>query len=164
MIPILRRLRIEILVSLLALVSCCGYSTKSLLPSHLKGVYIEIFENRTIKIELGEQMTKELVRQFNTDGSLRATSESRAQLKVKGSVSYFNKEPYVYSGDQTIYKYKITVKCNIQAIDLVKNEVYWEGEVSDWAILEQNQDEVPATNEAITKVAKEIVRRILINW
>ncbi len=164
MSQIINKLKIEGYILLLFWLSCCGYSTKSLLPSHFKNIYIEIFENRTIKIGLGEEMTREIIKQLTADGSLRVSGESKAQLKITGQISYFNKEPYVYSGNQTIDKYRISLRCNVQCIDLVKNEVYWEGEVSDWALIEQNQDESIGISEAMTKVAKETVRRILTNW
>ena len=143
---------------------CCGYSTRSLLPSHLKNVSIDIFENRTIKIGLGEDMTRELVRQFTSDGTMRVTGEGKAQLKITGEVSYFNKEPYVYGGDQTVYRYKVTVASKVRCFDVAKNAIYWEGEVRDWALLDQNQEETVGINEAMTKVAKETVRRLLTNW
>ncbi len=161
---ILRQLEITGPALFFTICCCCGYSTRSLLPAHLKNVYIDIFENRTIKIGLGEAFTNELIRQFTSDGTLRVTNEGRAQLKISGVINYFNKEPYVYGGDQTVYKYKTTVTCKITCLDATRNTLYWEGEVSDWAIFGQNEDESVGINEALTKVAKETVRRILTNW
>ncbi len=151
-------------ILLLVLTNCCGYSTRSLLPAHLKNVSIDIFENRTIKIGLGEDMTRELVRQFTADGTMRVTGEGKAQLKITGEVANFNKEPYVYGGDQTVYRYKVTVTSRVKCFDVTRNALYWEGEVSDWALLDQNQDETVGVSEAMTKVAKETVRRLLTNW
>ncbi len=164
MVTISKSFKIALFIPLSIILNCCGYSTKSLLPPNLKNVYIEIFENRTIKVGLGEDMSRELIHQFMADGTMRITSEGKSQLKLTGEVSYFNKEPYVYSGNQTVYKYKITLSCKIKCLDLTKNTTYWEGEISDWATFDQNQDETVGIKEAMTKVAKETVRRILTNW
>ncbi len=142
--------------------SSCGYSTRSLLPGYMQKVHIKIFENNTVKIGLDELATNAVIDAFRSGSSLRIVDENSADIVIEGKVTGYAKEPFTYTANQVITDYKITVKFSVRCIDKVKNEVFWEGDISEWATYSPNEEE--GMNEAMKKTAERLVTTILTNW
>ena len=149
-------------LSLLSVLSCCGYSTRSLLPEYMQKIHIGLMQNRTLKPGLDEVATNAVIEAFRGGSNLRITDESSADLVIEGSVSGYSKDPYTYTSDQTILQYKITIKYSARCVDRARNEVFWEGDVSDWALYDTDEDQSIA--EAAKKAAERLVTNILTNW
>jgi len=150
------------LLTLLLCLSGCGYSTRSLLPSYIQKVHVKIFTNQTIKTGLDELATNSVIEAFRSGSSLRIVDENSADIVIEGKVSGYSKDPYTYTANQTIIEYKITIKFTIRCVDRVRNEVFWEGDVSDWATYSVNEDE--GINQAMKKTAEKLVTTILTKW
>lgn len=146
----------------LFMLSCCGYSTRSLLPDHMQRIHIKFFENRTLKPGLDELATNAVTDAFRSGSNLRITDEGSADLVLEGSVSGYSKDPHTYTSDQTILEYKITIRYSVRCVDKLRNDVFWEGDVSDWALYDT--DEEQGTREAVRKAAERLLTRILTNW
>ena len=84
--------------------SGCGYTTGSLLPSHLKTIYVDNFKN---KIDIGKEVTEvsrytlyrpglendvtsEIINRFAFDGNLKIESKKSADLILKGDLINYN--------------------------------------------------------------------------
>jgi hypothetical protein len=142
--------------------SCCGYSTRSLLPEYLQKVHVGLFQNRTLKSGLDELATNSVIEAFRSGSNLRVVDEAGADLVLEGSVSGYSKDPHTYTADQTILEYRIMVKYSVRCVDRVRNEVFWEGDISDWALYDVDEDQ--AVNEAAKKAAERLVATILTKW
>ena len=151
-----------LLTSYFLLAGGCGYSTRSLSPGYIQKVHVKIFENNTVKIGLDELATNAVIDAFLSGSSLKMVDENNADIVVEGRVSGYSKEPFTYTANQAIIEYKITVKFSVRCIDKVKNEVFWEGDMSDWATYSSNEEE--GLNEAMKKTAERLVTTILTNW
>jgi hypothetical protein len=145
-------------------ISCCGYSTRSLLPTHLQTVHVKLFANKTLKAGLDELATDQVIRAFGSGSNLRITDQQSADLVIEGDVSGFSKIPYTYTSDQNVTDYKITIALKVRCVDVARNEVFWEGTVSEWATYAFDADEDGAIDEAMKKTAELLVVRILTNW
>ena len=132
------------------------------MPEYMQKIYIGILKNRTLKPGLDELATNAVIEAFRSGSNLRIVDEGSADLVLEGSVSGFSKDPHTYTSDQTILQYKITVKYSMRCVDKVRNEVFWEGDVSDWALYEN--DEEQGIREALRKAAERLVTSILTNW
>jgi regulation of enolase protein 1 (concanavalin A-like superfamily) len=128
----------------------------------MKKAHIKIFENQTYKTGLDEIATQATIEAFRTNSSLRIVDEANADIIIEGKVSGYAKDPYVYTGALNVTQYRITVKFSIRCMDQVKNAVFWEGDISDWATYETNEDD--GIQEAVEKTAKKLVTAILTNW
>lgn len=146
----------------LGVMSCCGYSTRSLLPSHIQKVHIKLFENQTLKAGLDEIATVNTIESFRGGSNLRIVAEGEADIVIDGKVTGYNKQPHTYTGDQTVIDYKLTMKYSVRCVDQRKNEVFWEGTVSDWVTY--STDEEQAVNEVARKTSEKLVNTILTNW
>ena len=144
--------------------SCCGYSTRSLLPAHLQTVHITLFTNKTLKAGLDELASNQVIRAFGSGSNLRITDKQNADLVVEGDVSGFSKTPYTYTSDQNVIDYKVTVTFKVRCVDVARNDVFWEGSVSEWATYSADADEDGAIDEAMKKTAELLVVKILTNW
>lgn len=146
----------------LLFLNCCGYSTHSLLPGYMKKVGIKLFDNATVKTGLDELATRAVIDAFRTGSGLRLVDEKQADIFIEGRVANYEKEPYVYTGALSISQYKVTITLSIRCVDQVKNVVFWEGEVADWALF--TSDENQGIAEAMKKTAQKLVTTILTNW
>jgi len=162
MAAIMRYLISSIVALSLMILSCCGYSTRSLMPNYLQRIHVDLFANRTLKAGLDELATNSVIEAFRSRSNLRIVDESSADLVLEGSVSGYSKSPHTYTSDQTILEYKITVRYSVRCVDKARNEVFWEGDVSDWALYDTDEDQAIA--EAAQKAAEKLVTNILTNW
>ncbi len=151
-----------IFISCILFSNCCGYSTRSLLPGYINKVHIKIFENQTYKTGLDEIATESTIESFRKNSNLKITSEDRADIVIIGKVTGFSKEPYVYTGALNVSQYKITIRFSVICLDQVKNTIFWQGDVSDWATYTDDED--AGIREAIKKTAERLVTVILTNW
>jgi hypothetical protein len=142
--------------------NCCGYSTRSLLPGHMRKLNVKLFENATVKTGLDELATQAVTEAFRTGSGLKLTDEKQADLVIECRVANYVKEPYVYTGALNITQYKVTVTFSARCVDQVNNTVFWEGEVADWTLF--TSDENQGIAEAMKKTAQKLVTTILTNW
>ena len=157
-------------LGLLLLAGCCGYSTRSLLPSHLKTVAVPPATNTTTQPGLAEALTDSLTAAFTSDRTLRVTNVEAADLVVNTVVSSYVLTPSAYtggdsSGAQAVTAYDLSVSAQIQARDQTRDEDFYKGNASAKVSYDPNlKTEEAAAAETIRKLASEIVRQVQIAW
>ena len=149
----------------LVLCGCCGYSTRSLLPSHLRTVAVMQVDNATDQPALGENLTDALTAAFTVDRNLRLTTIDDANLVVSATVEGYTRTAASYTGEQNITAYELTVSARVRVQDQVKDAQFYSGTVSSRTTYDPNaKTEEQAASEAITRLAAEIVRQVLTAW
>jgi hypothetical protein len=144
---------------------CCGYSTRSLLPSHLKTVAVPPATNTTTQPGLAEALTDSLTAAFASDRTLRVTNTEAADLVVSTTVSSYARTPSSYTGDQAVSAYELSVSAQVEARDQTRDEVFYSGTASARVTYDPNaKTEEVAAAEAVKKLASEIVRQVQIAW
>jgi hypothetical protein len=156
-------------IFLALLVGCCGYSTHSLLPSHLRTVGVPPATNSTTQPGLAEVLTDSLTEAFTADRTLRVTNVEAADLVVNTIVSSYARTPVSYSGDSTasqaVSAYELSVSAQVDARDQTRNEQLYKGIASARVTYDPNaKTEEKAALEAMGKLASEIVRQVQIAW
>jgi len=155
-------------LGLALLAGCCGYSTHSLLPSHLKTVAVPPATNTTTQPGLAEALTDSLTAAFTSDRTLRVTNTEAADLVVNTTVSSYNRAASSYSSDslqQTVSAYELSVSAQVDARDQTRNEQFYKGVASARVTYDPNtKTEEQAAAEALKKLASEIVRQVQIAW
>ncbi len=157
--------RILFFPAALLLANCCGYSTRSLLPSHLRTVAVTPAENATAQPGLGEDLTDALVVYFNADRNLRVTNLEAAHLVITARIETYSRSAASYTGEQEVSAYELLVGARVQAHDQVRDEEFYSGSPSvrmtyNPAALTEEQ----AGREAVNRLAREIVRQVLTAW
>ena len=152
-------------LGLTLLAGCCGYSTSSLLPSHLKTVAVTPATNTTTQPGLAEALTDELTTAFSSDRTLRVTNAEAADLVVSAAVSGYTRNASSYTGDQAVSAYEVSVSAQIEARDQTRDEEFYSGTASARVTYDPNaKTEEQAAADALKKLASEIVRQVQIAW
>jgi hypothetical protein len=154
-----------VLIGLLLLMGCCGYSVRALLPPNLKTVSVQPVDNQTSRPGLDVQLTDLLIQGFTRDGSLRIADMERADVVLNCRVDGFEKLPQTYDANQAIATWRITLQAQVDAQDRVKGQPIWTGPVP----VTVNYDAAAETEEqgvsrALERLSAEIIRRTLIAW
>ena len=153
---------------LLFVVGCCGYSTRSLLPSHLKTVAVPPATNTTTQPGLAEALTDDLTAVFTSDRTLHVTNTEAADLVVNTTVSSYTRTASSYSSDslvQNVSAYELSVSAQVDARDQTRNEEFYSGTASARVTYDPSaKTEEQAAADAIKKLAAEIVRQVQIAW
>jgi len=157
----------------------CGYTTGSLLPSHMKTIAVPIFKNSISPESLSYQyhpgvevdITREVIARFSFDGNLRVVSAGgEADLELVGELIDYIKEPLRYGPDaKDVTEYRLTLVVNISLRDLRKDEVMWEeknftGDTTYFTTGSLVKSESSALYDAIKDLARNIVDRTVEGW
>jgi outer membrane lipopolysaccharide assembly protein LptE/RlpB len=154
-----------LLIGSLLLFLSCGYSTRSLLPSHLRTIGFEPVDNRTLEPELTEQFEARLREAFARDRTLRVVDLDQADVTLTAQLASYSKEAAAYTGDQRVTSYRLTSAASLTAMDKVRNELLYSGNVSAQMTFDPNAVSEESTASTLTaKLAAEAVRVLLLAW
>ncbi len=170
-------------VMLLLTVGGCGYSRGSLLPSHLKTVYVDNFKNM---INVGREVTEAsrytlyrpglenditdaVVDRFVFDGNLRIASREEADMVLSGKLIDYRQEPLRYDKNDNVEEYRIKITVDLELENTVDKEIMWKeagfiGEATYKKIGRLATSEDTARQEAIEDLARRIVERTVECW
>lgn len=175
-------------LSVLAAVCClqlaaCGYTTRSMISSKFRTIYIEPFMNkvditqeiyaankyRIYRPMVETDITKTVTNKFLYDGNLRPAAEESADLLLKGEVVEFRRDPLRYSESDEVTEYRINLVVNISLWDKNKNELLWQennftGDTTYFTTGSQAKSESTAVNDALNDLARRIVERAVEQW
>jgi len=179
----MRKLFIIAVLMPLLLIAGCGYTTGSLLPAHLKNIYIENFANKipiteevsdmhrykTYRPLLEVDVTQAIINKFIFDGHLRVTQKKDADIILEGSLVDFRREPTKYGEDETIDQYRIAIFVDMKAIETSKGQAMWtesgfSGSDYYFTTGSQAQSEESAVTDAIDDLARRVVERTIEVW
>ncbi|RLJ04051.1 MAG: hypothetical protein DRP14_04035 [Candidatus Aenigmatarchaeota archaeon] len=167
----------KILIFLVVVIlSGCGYTTGSLIPSHIKTIYVETFTNKTSEPGIEIEVTDAIKDRFLTDGALKiANSREEADSILKGEIIDYRREPLSYTSDNEVAEYRLVLTVNLTYYDLVKDEIMWEEEDFEadsefYTTMQQqrfgstNLDEEKLIENVARELAREIVNRTIEGW
>lgn len=153
------------LASIGLLICTCGYSTRSLLPSHVRTIGIKSVENSTTQPGLAEELMLKLPQALGADGNLRISSPEAADLLLEVVINGYYRTASAYDADQNITAYEITVTAEVDVKDQIRNEPFFTGTVSSrLSYTPASKSDETAITETVEKLAREIVRQIITAW
>ena len=164
--------------------SGCGYTTKSLLPSHIKTIYVENFKNsidiaeetsnrrpyRLYRPGLENDLTRTVIDRFIFDGTLKAVKTlEEADSVLSGELSEYTKEPLRYDENQEVTEYRVRVAASVKFTDKRQNKVIWQansfsGESSQRTEGSLSKSEDTAREEAVKDLARRVVEKTIEVW
>ena len=167
----------------LFLVSGCGYTTKSLLPSNIKTIRVDNFKN-DIKVEaeqsnlrmyrgyrpgMENDITRAVINKFLTDGTLRIANETTADLVLKSSLVDFKRDALRYDTNDNIEEYRIKLLVDMELTNNKTGLVMWRekgfaGETTYRTSGSRAKSETAAVGDAIDDLARRIVERTVEAW
>lgn len=171
-----------LLLSLLALAGC-GYSNQSLLPEHIKTVYVPPVKNaidlsveisdrdrfRTYRPGLEVDLTNSIINRFIFDGNLKIAREAGADAIVNAKLIDFRRDPLRYSDNDDVQEYRLSIVVEVEVRDVRNNKVIWRDNhlTGDSTFLLSGSraiSEDQAAAKAVEDVARRVVERTLEVW
>ncbi|MCX5680396.1 MAG: LPS assembly lipoprotein LptE [Candidatus Omnitrophica bacterium] len=176
--------KILVAVAILTFTACgCGYTTKSLLPSNYKTIYVGNFKN-AIKItaeQSNERMyrgyrpgmeikiTKAVIDKYLIDGNLRIDSPGSADLILSAELIDFNRGGIIYDTNDNVEEYRIKLVVSMELTEAKTGKTVWKepgfaGETTYRPSGGLEMSENAAIDAAIADLAKRIVERTVEAW
>jgi PBP1b-binding outer membrane lipoprotein LpoB len=101
------------------LTGCASYHLGSLLKGNYRTVAVVMLKNRTLQPQLESQVSNAIIKQFQSDGTLRVVSAADADIVLTGEITeYLRRDVRSARQDSGIPReYQITIVTKVQAVD-----------------------------------------------
>jgi outer membrane lipopolysaccharide assembly protein LptE/RlpB len=163
-------------------ISGCGYTTKSLLPSNLKSIYVENFTTkikitaesndermyRSYKPGMELDVSRAIRDKYLFDGNLKVADSKGADLTLRGELVDFRNESLRYDRSNNVLEYRIRIVVNIELFNKDGTTRWKEYNFSGESLytttgpLAKSQD--TAIVEAEADLARRVVERTIEEW
>jgi len=161
----------------------CGYTTRSMISSEYRTIYIAPFANKVditrdsasgnkykiYRPMLETDVTRAVNNKYLFDGNLKPVSKDSADLLLKGELIDFRRDPLRYTDDEQIYEYRINIVVNISLWNNKTDQLIWQennftGDFTYFVSGPQAKSEGTAVNDAIADLARRVVERTVEQW
>jgi len=176
---------------LLSLILCCalvttagcGYTTKTLIPTQYKTIYIDTFKNKiditqetsrnhSFKIYrpfLEVDITNTVIDRFVYDGSLTVSRQPQADLVLTGELTGFVRQPLKYADNNEVEEYRLSVIVDFEVTETAtKKEILKMkdiiGDTTYFTVGALSQTEETALGDAVDDLARRVVERTVEFW
>lgn len=157
---------INVLLPMVVLFAGCAssYSWKSSVPMDMRTVSVPVFVNKSNTQELGAIASRQLLREFQREGTFKLVRNDDSVIEIQGEVlsSFTDRLAYSYSTGQRISGYDFKVTANVSVIDhkngrvLIDNKRYVGS-----APLTASDDLMNAARNASGAAADDLARQIV---
>lgn len=148
----------------------CGYTTKAyFLPSSIKNVYIETFENKTDQPNLENELRTKLISTFQIDGNLEIASVDEADTLLQGEVVGYSRQAMRYENNEAVQEYRLSVAVNFEFIERstgkkIVQASNFSGDASFYLTGSSAGSESQARDEALVNLSRRILNKVITLW
>lgn len=156
--------RLLVLSLMLAAGCATSYTWRSRVPAEMRSVYVPTFVNETDVMELGAISTRQILREFQREGTFSLASREDAALEVQGTILGVSANSTGY--DRRMYlrfsARELTLLANISVIDrrtgaiLVNNQ-----RMTASTTMVTGQDYTTAIRDASGRLADDLARQVV---
>lgn len=167
-VPI-RRVALVGMAAAVMAAGCGVYSFSGSLPRHLRTIAIPLFDDRTSEFGVREDLTDALIEQFTRENILSVEEDERvADSVLEGTILRVEDRAGQFDLEERVHEIRVYVTCQVRFEDRIKRRVLWEGTVTQWGAYDPDTDgpegRKQAIQEAIQKLAEDIVNKIVSTW
>lgn len=170
------------LLTALFFISGCGYTTRSLLPSEFKAIYVDNFVNkikvaaessdermyRGYKPGMEIDVSKVIRDKYLFDGNLKIANSKDADLILKGELVDYRNESLRYDMNDNVLEYRIRMVVNLQLQTRDGKTRWTENNFAGEALYNTTgplaKSESTAIVEAEADLARRVVERTIEEW
>mgnify|MGYP003963765497 FL=1 len=152
---------------LFALISGCGYTTKSLISRNINSVYIPIFGNYTFRSGLEFDLTTALKDEIMNKTKLRIAKKDDADTILTGKIFTVTEGVITQNARDNIIENKVTISVNIALADRRTGRALMTmNGLSNTAeyIVTRGENINTATQECLAGLAEKIVYQLEEKW
>jgi len=154
----------------------CGYTQKMTLPSGIKTIHVDTFQN---KVSLGRlfayepgleiKITNAIIRRLQQDGNLKVVDRESADAVLEGDLIAFDQEGLRFTGLERIAEYRLYVVVALRLKNAKTGATFWEepnfsGDASYFVTGPRAASRGLAADQAIDRLAHNAVDRIVEDW
>jgi hypothetical protein len=159
-----------LLASASLLCGCASYKLGAHHDAGFKTIFIENFKSEVSEPALENLVTTTIIQQFQMDGTLTVTDESKADVILRGKIITFTMSPVRYSRQNEITPSQATLSLGV-AYTLVKRgekkpfqENNASGDTSLFIGSDLQSDKRQGVPLAAAKIGRQIVSQIVEGW
>ena len=165
------------------LLTGCGYTTRSLLPSDIKTIRVNNIKNE-IKVTAEQSnlrmyrgyrpgmeidLTRVIMNKFLLDGTLKIANESSADLILNTDLIDFKRDALRYDANNNVEEYRLKMIVNMELLNAKTGNMIWTekgfaGETTYNTTGPLAKTDTAAVNDAIDDLARRIVERTVEAW
>lgn len=157
-------------------ISGCGYTTKSLLPSNIKTIYVDNLVNKiAVTAESNDsrmyrgyrpgmelETTRTIRDKYLSDGSLKIADIETADLILTGELIDFRNEALRYNRNDNIEEYRIRLVVNLQMKNAKDGTIRWtENSFAGESLYRTSGTLIKSESTAIKEAAEDLARRVV---
>jgi|Deesub1362B_J571_1020462.scaffolds.fasta_scaffold01505_2 hypothetical protein len=156
------------IVLVFSAIRCGPYSLSgSSLPPHIKTIAVPLFEDRTSEFGIREKLTDAVIEEITRDNTLKIVSQELADAIVIGKILSVDDRVDTYTEKEDVQAYRVFVTVEVEVRDVKMNKPLWKERWSQWGIYslqEGFEARQQAIEEAIQKLAEDILNKTIMNW
>ncbi|MDO8535911.1 MAG: LPS assembly lipoprotein LptE [Candidatus Omnitrophota bacterium] len=171
------------LLAAIFFIAGCGYTTKSLLPSNLKTVYVDNLVNKIKVTEEASDVrmyrgyhpgmeleaTRAIRDKYLSDGNLKIADQDTADLILTGELVDFRNESLRYDRNNNVEEFRVRIVVNLEMKNAKDGKVRWKennfaGESLYRTTGPLAKSEATAIKEADDDLARRVVERTIEEW
>ena len=138
------------------------------LPSHVRTMAVQPFDNETPTPELQRELLDVMRRDLQSRLGVRDAPESRSDAVVKGVIrSYDVDVPVAYSANPAqavTARRRLRISLDVQIVDQTTNKVIWEKKALSAEGEYAERDEAGGRREALKRIVNDIVEGAQSQW
>ena len=159
--------KVFFLVLLTLFLSCVKYSFRGALPSYLKTIYIEDFQNQT-SYAVREDFMQDVTQAFVNDNSLRVINNSNdADLILSGDITSIRKQPVSITQTEQVQQFQMVVNIKAECMNTHTQKPLWSTSLQRYGIIPGNalQNDIDnAIAIAIGQIVDDIINNTVAAW
>lgn len=155
------------IIALFALISGCGYTTKSLISRKINSIYIPIFENDTFRRGLEFDLTSALKDEIMSNTKLRILQKDSADTILTGRIIKVTEGMLSSNVADNIVESRVTISVYIKLVDRRTGRTLVEEKdlkQSAEFIVKRGENINTASKESLVLLAKEIIFHLEEKW
>jgi hypothetical protein len=175
--------KLAVIFAAIFFIAGCGYTTRSLLPSNLKTIYVDNLVNkiktlaeasdarmyRGYRPGMELEATRTIRDKYLTDGNLKIGEIDTADLILTGELVDFRNEALRYDRNNDIEEYRVRIVVNLVMKNAKSGTVRWaENNFAGESLYRTSgtlaKSETTAIQEANADLARRVVERTIEEW
>ena len=153
---------VVVLVSLSCGYHLAGYG--STLPSHIRAISIPVFKNSSSEPNIQRDATDAIRRAFISDGRLKVTDTSKADLLIRGTLTNYQLRGVSFSSEDSAEEYIVRLGIQVEAYDRIKKRIIFSQKfTTQWdyrstsSVVDSESERQTALKEAYDDLADRLV-------
>ena len=149
------------------LLSSCGYHLAgygSTLPPHIRAISIPVLKNSSSEPNIQRDATDAIRRAFISDGRLKVTDTSKADLLMRGTLTNYQLRGASFSSEDSAEEYIVRLGIQVEAYDRIKKRIVFSQKfTTQWdyrstsSVVDSESEKYTALKEAYDDLADRLV-------